>query len=101
MAKPLATFNSPVKAHLAATFRWSGATPIEAADVLAAGLGMVIPVLLAALNGHIALGLLAAAGSLGVGRGDIGKNFRSHLTGLARSLVPAILATSLAILFRG
>jgi hypothetical protein len=101
MAKPLATFNSPAKAHLAATFHWSGATPIEAADVLATGLGMAIPVLLATLNGHITLGLLAAAGSLGVGRVDIGKSFRSRLTRLTRSLVPAILATSLAILFRG
>ena len=99
MAKPQAAFNSPAKAHLADTFRWSGATPIEAAEVLAAGLGMAIPVLLAALNGHMALGLLAAAGSLAVGRVDIGEN--PHLTGLARSLIPVIAATSLAILFRG
>ena len=101
MAKPQATFNSPTKAHLADAFHWSGAKPIETAEVLAAGLGMAIPVLLAALIGHIALGLLAAAGSLAVGRVEIGENFRSHLAGLARSLVPAIVAASLAILFRG
>jgi uncharacterized membrane protein YccC len=101
MAKPQTTFNCPAKAHLADAFHWSGAKPIEAAEVLAAGLGMAIPVLLAALNGHIALGLLAAAGSLAVGRVDIGEDFRSHLAGLARSLVPAIVAASLAILLRG
>src|SRR3984957_8086625 len=105
MAKLQTTLNppthSPTKAHLADAFRWSGATPIEAAEVLAAGLGMAIPVLLAVLNGHIALGLLAAAGSLAVGRVDIGENFRANLTGLARSLVPAIVATSVAILFHG
>ena len=101
MAKPQATFNSPTKAHLADAFHWSGAKPIETAEVLAAGLGMAIPVLLAALIGHIALGLLAAAGSLAVGRVEIGENFRSHFAGLARSLVPAIVAASLAILFRG
>jgi hypothetical protein len=100
MAKPQTAFNSLAKAHLADAFRWSGATPIEAAAVLAAGLGMAIPVLLAALNGHTALGLLAAAGSLAVGRVDLGENFRSHLTRLARSLVPAMVAASLAILFR-
>jgi hypothetical protein len=101
MAKPQATFNSPTKAHLADAFHWSGAKPIETAEVLAAGLGMAIPVLLAALIGHIALGLPAAAGSLAVGRVEIGENFRSHFAGLARSLVPAIVAASLAFLFRG
>ena len=84
MTKLFATFNSIGKAHLAKAFHWTGDTGTETAEALAAGFGKP-----------------ASAGSLAVGRVEIGPDFRSHLKRVAGELAPAIVASSLAIFFRG
>lgn len=88
-------------AHLLETFRWSAEAQIETAEVLAAGLGMAIPVLLAALGGHLRAGLVAAVGSLAVGRVEIAAGIKAQVMHEAEAFGPVILAAALAILCGG
>jgi hypothetical protein len=101
MAKPLADFHSLAKTHLAEVFRWSAETRVELTQMAIAGFGMAGPVMLGALNGHLALGLVASTGSLAIARIEIGNNFASQLEHLLRALAPAAVAIFLAILFTG
>ena len=80
------------RTHLAEALRWSAATDIEWAQVLAAALGMAAPVLLAAAMGQLPLGLAAAVGSLVVSGAGTGSSARVQAQELASVLAPAALA---------
>lgn len=84
--------------HLLEACRWSAEGEVEAAEVVAAALGMAVPVLLAAIGGDPAPGLAAALGSLAIGRVGTAEGFRAHLRHQAEALAPAILAALLAVL---
>ncbi len=81
------------RTHLAEAFRWSKQTEVDLVEVLATGLGMAGPVLLAAAMGHISLGLVASVGSLVVSGAGLGSSTRTQAQALASALVPAALAS--------
>ncbi|MGO4333011.1 FUSC family protein [Cupriavidus sp. M-11] len=57
------------KTHLGRAIHWSAGPQAHAGEMLAAGLGMAAPLLLAGAMGHQPLGLAAALGSLAIGSG--------------------------------
>jgi len=89
------------KTHLAHVFHWSAEAEIESAEILAAGLGMAGPVLLAALSGHLSLGLMAALGALAVSGAEWGRNAVAQAKGVALAIAPAALACVVAGLIGG
>lgn len=90
------------KAQMAMIFRWSTEAKIEMAEVLAAGLGMAGPVLLATMSGHLGPGLAAAIGSLAVGGIETASsNIKAQAKSEAAALAPAALAAFLAVLVGG
>ena len=93
--------NLSTRAHLREAFRWSPDGKIEVAAILAAGLGMACPVLLAMQRGHLALGLAAAIGGLAVGCVEIGAGLQAHAKGELDALVPIVLAALCAALLGG
>ena len=94
---------SHVRAHLSEVCRWSAEREIEAAEIVAAALGMAVPVLLAGISGSgdPAPGLAAAMGGLAVSHVEIAGGFPAYLRGRAKALAPAILAAPLAVLCAG
>jgi hypothetical protein len=55
------------KAHISEAFRWSSATELELAKVLASGIGMARPILVVAAIWHLSAGFAASLGALLVG----------------------------------
>ena len=89
------------RAHLAEALHWSRQPEVELVEALAAGLGMAVPLLVAATMGQLAPGLAAAFGSLlasGVGAGTSAK---AQARELASTLVIAALAAIAAALAAG
>lgn len=93
--------NLSTRAHLREALRWSPDGKIEVAAILAAGLGMACPVLLAMQRGHLELGLAAAIGGLAVGRVEIGAGLQAHAKSELDALVPIVLAALCAALLGG
>lgn len=85
------------KTHLRAAFYWSGDADVELAQVLAAGLGMGLPVLAAAAIGHLPLGLAASLGSMAVEGVSFGPSATAQLRGLAQAAAPVALAAAGAL----
>jgi hypothetical protein len=89
------------KIHLVEAFRWSVASRTETAEIIAAGLGMAVPVLLGMVSGHLAAGLAATLGGMVVS----GVGIRSSAVVQAESelaaVVPAVLASCLAVVIYG
>ncbi len=78
--------------HLREAFGWSSDDTVAAPDVLAAALGMAVPVMLGALAGNIPAGLAAALGSLAIGRARPAGSRRDRLRRLMVLVVLVLLA---------
>lgn len=89
------------RAHLNAVLHWSPDTRAGAADILAAALGMGVPMLLAGWAGHLPLGIAAALGSLAITGVDAHASARVHARALAAALLLAVLAGLTAALTSG
>lgn len=89
------------KSHLADVLRWSSETEVELAEVVASGLGVAGPVLMAAVLGHLPFGLVASVGGLMAGGAGVGRGARAQLQDLGVVLLPAILAAVAASLVTG
>jgi len=90
-----------VRAHLAEVLRWSAQSELELVEALAAGLGMAIPLLVAAATGQVALGLAAAFGSLLASGVGAGASAKAQVRELAATLFVAALAAVAAALAAG
>lgn len=87
--------------HLAEMFRWSAGAEGELESVLASGLGMMVPVLLAALSGRIDLGLAASVGGLMAIGAETSSASGERMRGLAILLAPVVAATVIAAIIAG
>lgn len=87
--------------HWAEAFHWPAASGRLWPGVLAAGLGMAAPVLLAAGMGHLHLGLSAALGALMAGSARAGTPPAEHRGDLASALVAAAIAALASSLIAG
>jgi hypothetical protein len=89
------------KAHLAEAFRWSTEAEVELVQVLASGLGMGGPVLVAAAAGHLSLGLAASLGGMAMSGVAIGSSAIAQVRVLASALAPVAAAAMVAALAAG
>jgi hypothetical protein len=89
------------KAHLAEAFRWSTAAEVELVEVLASGLGMGGPVLVAAVAGQLPLGLAASLGGLAMSGVALGQSAKAQVRGLALAFAPVAVAATAASLAAG
>lgn len=89
------------RAHLAEAFRWSAGREGETAKAAAAGLGMAVPVLLAAWTGHLSFGLVVSAGGLMLSDAEVGRSLGDQTRGLAAALVLATIAAATAAMIAG
>lgn len=85
--------------HLREAVRWSTEERIEAAEVLAAGFGMAVPVMLGLLTGHPAAGFVAALGAFAVGRVVPGSQLATHARREIEALAPMACAALFVIAF--
>jgi len=96
-AKPPVT----AKSHLAEAFRWSTETRPDWVEILAAAIGMAVPILLGAAMGELALGFGMAVGSLLVGGVGANRDWRTQGRAVLAALVPAAAASVIAISVAG
>jgi hypothetical protein len=89
------------RAHVSEMFRWSMETRVEVAEILAAGLGMAGPLLVAAAIGHLQFGLAAAVGALSVSGAAPGSSARDDIQGLVLTLAPAAAAAVAGAMIAG
>ncbi len=89
------------RGHLAAVLRWSTDGDVDGAQVLGAGLGMAVPIVIGAAVGNPEAGLVAAVGGLMVGGAAAGPSARAQAGELALALAPAIAASVAAALVAG
>ncbi|MBS0335625.1 MAG: FUSC family protein [Proteobacteria bacterium] len=87
--------------HLAEALRWSTEVEVGAAEVLAAGLGMAGPMLVAASRGEFALGMAASLGALAASGVGAGASARFQARALAIAIVPVALAALAAAAIAG
>jgi len=96
-AKPPVT----AKSHLADAFRWSTETGPDWVEILAAAIGMAVPILLGVAMGELALGFGMAVGSLLVGGVGANRDWRTQGRAVLAALVPAAAASVIAISVAG
>ncbi|HUJ88092.1 MAG TPA: FUSC family protein [Burkholderiales bacterium] len=101
MSKARAQEESGAKAHLAQALRWLPGTEAELAGILASGIGMAAPVLLAAALGHLGAGLAAAFGALAAGRLAMGSSIKEQAWNIVAALAPVAAASVAAALIAG
>jgi len=89
------------KSHLAEAFRWSTETRPDWVEILAAAIGMAVPILLGAAIGELALGFGMAVGSLLVGGVSANRDWRTQGRAVLAALVPAAAASVIAISVAG
>ena len=94
-------WRSRIGSHLREIFRWSSEGRIGKAEILAAALGMAVPVLVGVLSGHPAPGFAAALGALAVGRIEAGAGTLACVKRVVGSLAPLVLAALLALAVAG
>ena len=94
-------WRSRIGSHLREIFRWSSEGRIGKAEILAAALGMAVPVLVGVLSGHPAPGFAAALGALAVGRIEAGTGTLACVKRVFGSLAPLVLAALLALAVAG
>lgn len=94
-------FRQTVQSHLSETLRWSGAQTVGLPEILAAAVGMAVPLLLGPLAGYPTAGLVAALGSLTVGGLSAGTGLIAFLRQGAVILVLAGLAALLVLTISG
>ncbi len=88
------------KKHLTEVFRWSNEAEVTLAEALASGLGMAVPIALAAATGRLSLGFAAALGALSVAGAGARDGAKARLQAIGAALAPAAagaLAASLAV----
>ncbi|MHA7684566.1 FUSC family protein [Cupriavidus sp. PET2-C1] len=94
------------KTHLAKAIHWPAGAQVHPREMLAAALGMGMPLLLAGAMGQIALGQAAALGSLAIGAGavagsGIDAQDESRIRPLAALLAPVAAAAAIAAVAAG
>lgn len=89
------------RTHLQSTFHWPAGQRADWAAMLAAGLGMAVPVLLAGWAGRLPLGLAASVGGLLAGGVPAGRDLGARAAALAKGLAPLVLAAPVAVLIAG
>ncbi|EHP41823.1 hypothetical protein OR16_18561 [Cupriavidus basilensis OR16] len=94
------------KTHLAKAIHWAAGAQVHPREMLAAALGMGMPLLLAGAAGQIALGQAAALGSLAIGAGAVagsGIDARNEprIKPLATVLAPVAAAAAIAAVAAG
>lgn len=94
------------KTHLAKAIQWPAGAQVHPREMLAAALGMGVPLLLAGATGQIALGQAAALGSLAIGAGavagsGIDARDESRIGPLAALLAPVAAAAAIAATLAG
>lgn len=82
-------------------FRWSTEEEVEAVEMLACGLAMMIPAAIGALVGHFAMGMAAALGGMAVSGPLAGLDARGRWAEMGRRLLSAGLAAAAATLTGG
>lgn len=87
--------------HLRQALQWSAEQPTDRAGVLAAGLGMAVPVLVAAWAGRLPLGMAASVGAMLMGDAVLGRDLRARAKGLAGWLAQLAIALVAAGLIAG
>jgi uncharacterized membrane protein YccC len=78
--------------HLQRALRWTTDEPADFASMLAVTIGMAVPLTLAAMNGHLELGLAGAVGSLLMGNAAYGRTIND----LAENEVNVLVTFGLA-----
>lgn len=94
------------KTHLAKAIHWPAGAQVHPREMLAAALGMGMPLLLAGATGQIALGQAAALGSLAIGAGavagsGIDARDEARIRPLAALLAPVAAAAGIAAALAG
>src|SRR2546430_4864082 len=90
-------YRGGARAHVGEALCWNRETEVEFAEGFIAGLGLVGPILLAALFGDLPLGLAASAGSLPIGTVAAGRSAGDLVRNLALALMPTLCAAALAV----
>lgn len=87
------------RGYLAETLHWNTRDGVDWPAMIAAGLGMAVPILIGAWTGHLSAGLAAAVGGLLVGNAGPGNHpgKRLHAEAVAIATTLAAAATALAI----
>lgn len=78
--------------HFRATLHWSNDERFQRAEVLAAAIGMTVPVAVGFWIGRPSIGFVAALGALAVGRVEPGKRLPTHVRREVEALAPMICA---------
>ena len=89
------------RCHLRESLRWSAARATSLVEILAAALGLAVPVAVGAAVGHLAPGLVAAVGGLLINDVVPGPTVGVHARRLAVVLAPALIATLASMLTSG
>jgi hypothetical protein len=85
------------KSHWTAAFRWSNETRVHLIELVSAGLGFAIPVLVGAQLGEPQVGLVVAAlGAIAMGGVAPQTSSTAQLRALAQAFLPAVLAAAIA-----
>lgn len=79
--------NAALRLFLADSLRWSSAKLPAASQVVAAMLGIAMPICIGTTTGHLGIGMVASIGGLAMGSGATGATFRERLTSVAYTVL--------------